>query len=98
MDDLAKRLIYFREIKGYTTNKLADKAGISQSFVRDIELGKKKPSVAILSHLCDALDITLCQFFDDGIKKSLVSDDLLKQIFRLTPEQREKLADFLKLI
>lgn len=91
-------MIFFRELKGYTTNKLANKAGISQSFVRDLEHDKKKPSIKVLSDLCDALDITLCQFFDDGIQKTLIDDALVREIFRLTPEQRAKLTEFLKLI
>lgn len=98
MDDLASRLIFFRELKGYTTNKLADKAGISQSFVRDIEMGKKNPSIKILSLLCDALGITLYQFFDNEKKQSLTDDALLREIFRLTSEQKAKLTEFLKLI
>ena len=38
------RLRFFREQKQISTNKLANLAGISQSYVRDIEMGNKNPT------------------------------------------------------
>ena len=62
--DIGKRISFFREAKGYSVNKLATLSGISQSYLRDVELGKKNPTVEILSYLCGALDISLQEFFD----------------------------------
>lgn len=96
--DIAKRIIYLRELKGLSTNKLADRAGISQSFLRDIEHENKRPSVRTLSEICDALGISLKDFFDDGTIEDPIDDALLREIYKLTPEQKEKLTEFLKLI
>ena len=41
--NVASRIIYLREQKGLTTNKLANMAGISQSHLREIELGLRNP-------------------------------------------------------
>ena len=60
---LAGRIKALREAKGFTINKLASQAGISQSFLRDIELGNKKPTVDTLDAICWALDISLSDFF-----------------------------------
>ena len=57
--DVGKRISLFRESKGYSVNKLATLSGISQSYLRDVELRKKNPTVEIISYLCDALDISL---------------------------------------
>lgn len=92
--DVAERIKFFREHKGITVNKLANESGISQSFLREIELGNKKPTVETLSVLCDALGITLRDFFDDGSLSSLTDNKLIQQIYRLTPEQQERLSDF----
>lgn len=94
--DVAGRIRFFRERKGITINKLANDAGISQSFLREVELGNKKPTVETVSLLCDALNITLRDFFDDNTQSALLENDLLQQIYRLTPEQQELLRDFLK--
>ena len=94
--DVAERIRFFREKKGITVNKLANLAGVSQSFVREIELGSKKPTVDTLSALCGALGVTLRDFFDDATFLPTQEDALTQAVFRLTPEQRKRLADFIQ--
>ena len=94
--DIAARLKFFREQKGYTVNKLANLAGVSQSYLRSIELGDKNPTIETLSSLCWALDITLLDFFNDKTLISLQEDELFQQIYRLTEKQRKQLTNFLK--
>ena len=91
------RLRFFREQKHISTNKLANLAGISQSYVREIELGNKNPTIEIIFHLCRALDISLKDFFDD--ENNLLSNDpLITRIYRLNTAQREALLTFLNTI
>lgn len=92
---VGNRITHFREQKCFTVNKLANMAGLSQSHLRDIELENKNPSVETLSLICQALGISLCDFFNDGISGSLLSDPLLQRIYRLNPKQREALSAFL---
>lgn len=94
--NVSERIKFYREQKNLTVNKLANLSGISQSFLRDIERGTKKPTVETVSLLCEALDITLSDFFDDGIPSYILENDLLQQIYRLTPSQQELLKNFLK--
>lgn len=96
--EVKERIRYFREKKGMTVNKLANEAGVSQSFLRDIELGNKKPTVETLSALCWPLSITLKEFFDDGSPSPRSEDGLEEIIYKLSPEQRKRLADFLNSI
>lgn len=91
---LPKRIRELREAKGYSVNKLSARAGISQSFLRDIELGNKKPTVETLDAICWALDISLRDFFDT--EKDILENELQQQIFKLNQEQRKKLLEFLK--
>ena len=79
--DIAARIRFFREQKGYTVNKLANLAGVSQSYLRSIELGDKNPTVETLSTLCWALDISLRDFFDDATLSCLQQDELFRQIY-----------------
>lgn len=94
--DVACRIKVLREKKGITVNKLAFQSGVSQSFLRDIELGKKKPTVETLAALCFALGISLKEFFDDTQPPPYVDDGLADAIFKLTPDQRKHLAEFIK--
>ena len=78
--------------QGITVNALANLAGISQSFLRDIELGNKKPTVEYLEYICDALKISLAAFFEPQKE----TDTLDAAIRELTPKQRASLLAFLK--
>ncbi|MCI1958013.1 MAG: helix-turn-helix domain-containing protein [Clostridia bacterium] len=94
--EVNERITFLRKQKGLTVNKLANEAGISQSFLREIELGNKKPTIETLSLVCSALDISLKDFFDDSFKYNLQKNELQQEIFRLTPTQIELLTKFLK--
>ncbi len=91
--EIGKRITNLREHKGLTTNKLAITAGISQSYLRDIELGNKNPTVEMLSYICDALNISLCDFFT--IESNEIEPSLKKSLKKLSYEQQIKLAEFI---
>ncbi|MGM9970298.1 MAG: helix-turn-helix domain-containing protein [Anaeroplasma sp.] len=92
--NVSKRIIELRENKKMSTNKLANIAGISQSYLRDIELGKTSPTIEKLEYICDALNITLYDFFNDDDFNSKLDN----AINMLNKEQKEALLDFLKTI
>ena len=93
--DVGKRITYFRTQKNYSVNKLANMSGISQSFLRDVELGKKNITVEYLSYICYALDITLADFFNDSLRDQISVDPIVSKIFQLTDKQRSTLLAFL---
>lgn len=93
--EIGKRIIVLREAKGWSTNRLANQCGLSQSFLRSVELGEKGISVESLSLLCDALGVSLKTFFDVPSQGDTLDDVLSRQLERLTPAQRVSLADFL---
>lgn len=91
--NVAQRLKYLREKRGITTNKLANLAGVSQSHLREIELGQRNPTVETLSYFCEALGVSLEEFFHE--EESEVSAFLMSAVKRLSSEQQIALADFL---
>lgn len=93
--NVGARIKQLRIAKNYSVNKLANLAGISQSYLRDVELGNKNPTIETLSFLCDALDISLHDFFADETSSNFIDDPLLKQIYRLSPKQKDALHIFL---
>lgn len=46
-----------REKLGWSQYKLAKVVGITQSFINEIESGKKSPSIEVFFRICEALDI-----------------------------------------
>jgi transcriptional regulator with XRE-family HTH domain len=96
--NVGERIKFFRNGKNYSVNKLANLAGISQSYLRDVELGNKNPTVALLSEICEVLGISLKEFFDVESTTVISDDPLIQQIYRLSEQQRESLLTFLKTI
>lgn len=93
--NVGERLKELRELKGISVNKLSNLAGLSQSFVREIELSKKNPTVDSLAYLCEALGISLHDFFDETLVGSIRNDSVLRAVYRLKTHQKEELIGFL---
>lgn len=55
-----------REQLGYSQKALAEKVGISQSFMCDIEQGRCKPSINTAVKLAKALKVKDIKFFGDS--------------------------------
>ena len=96
--NVAEKITKLRTEKGISVNKLANMSGLSQGFVRQIELGEKKPTVESLSLICEALNITLTDFFK---KEPLDNKDYLiktlnKNISSLTTIQIKALIEVAK--
>ena len=93
---VGKRITDLRTAQGLSTNRLAHMAGISQSYLRDVEHGVKNPTVETLSFICDALHISLQGFFTE--KDSAIDPLLSDVIASLTPSEQQALAAFLHAI
>ena len=94
--DIGKRIIELRNQKNFTTNKLANISGVSQSYLREIELGSKNPTVEMLSYICYGLGITLKEFFNDESEN--INPILLSAISKLNDSEQIKLAEFINAI
>lgn len=97
--NIGKRIAYFRTSRGFSVNYLANQAGISQSYLREIEMGHyDNPSVDVLDAICGSLGISLSEFFDDQKDVRNSNDSLIEEIKYMNPEQREQLRQFLHII
>ena len=93
--EIGKRIMDLREKKGWTTNRLANACGLSQSFLRSVELGEKGISVENLSLVCDALGVSLRDFFDEPHEAETPENRLERRVRELTPRQQGSLLAFL---
>ena len=66
------RILSLCEEKHITINKLATDAGVPASTVKNILYGKShNPGIVTLKMLCDGLGISLFDFFDTEVFRSL---------------------------
>ncbi|MED0760497.1 helix-turn-helix transcriptional regulator [Aneurinibacillus thermoaerophilus] len=94
--DIGQRVKDLRTLKGMKVVELAKKAHISQPYLSDIEKGRTTPSIDKLTSICEALDVTLGEFF--GYTPNLPPDllQLIETAKKLTPEERKALTTFLQ--
>lgn len=90
--DISKRLISLRQKCGYTQNGLAERAGVSQSHLRRVELGQADITVGHLELLCDAMSISLTDFFNEAVNE----DEIAVAFSKLSPKQKKLLIAFLE--
>ena len=89
--DIGKRLMDLRGRCGLTQNGLAERAGVSQSHLRRVELGQADITVGHLQLLCDAMSISIQDFF----KEESNSDQISVALSKLSPKQKNLLLTFL---
>src|SRR5215469_3556348 len=53
-----------RQDRGLTIKELAEKAGLSEIYLGEIERGQKYPSANVLESIARALDLDLAEFFE----------------------------------
>ncbi|SRR5579875_3432339 len=53
-----------RQDRGMTIKELAEKAGLSEIYLGEIERGQKYPSANVLESIARALDLDLAEFFE----------------------------------
>ncbi len=92
--DVSKRLIMLREQCGFTQNGLAERAGVSQTHLRRVELGQADITVGHLQLLCDAMSISLRDFFEETTD----NDEIAAALSHISPNQKRLLIAFLESI
>ncbi len=90
--NVGERLVELRNKSWLTQNGLAERAGVSQTHLRRVELGQADITVGHLQLLCDAMDISLQEFFRVEIQQ----DELATAFSKLTPKQKKLLVAFLE--
>lgn len=90
---VGEKIKYYREKINMKKGTLATLSGLSPTYISDLEKGNKCPTVETLSYICDALQVSLTDFFDEEI--TLKQKDIVST---LSPTQKQLLNDFLNSI
>lgn len=90
--DVSKRIITLRERCGLTQNGLAERAGVSQTHLRRVELGQADITIGHLQLLCDAMSISIQEFFTENP----ASDEISAAFSKLSPKQKTLLLAFIE--
>lgn len=74
--DVIQRIDELMKIKGWSDYKLATKSGLSSSTIANIHRRNTIPSIPTLEAICQALGISMSQFFEeDSVITHLSKED-----------------------
>lgn len=93
-----KRLNQLLSARGWSGYRLMKESGLSASTISNIFSRKSIPSIPTLTTICDAMGITLAQFFNEGTQVPLSEEqiELVEQWSCLKPRQRELIVELMK--
>lgn len=90
--EVAKRIKELREKNHLSQNALANLAGVSPTYIYQLERGEKSPTVEYLNYICNALNVSLTDFFVTP------SDNNILNVNSLSKTQLDYLNAFLNSI
>jgi len=67
-----------RRDKGISQMELSLRSNLSQSFIANVEKGKKQPSVSTLLRIADALDVNPQDFFPEYLERTVDGKERIK--------------------
>ncbi len=90
--DLGKRILALRNKKGLTQEELAERTGLSNTYIAMLETGKRTPSLEALYKLADALNVRIVDILSferpamKGAKAGFVGIELTEQEAKIVRE------------
>ena len=94
---LGQRIREQRRKKGWTMDKLAEKADLSVNYVGDLERGVKTPSLDTFIRIVEVLDVSADVLIRDSVASAshVADDELSRKLSQLTPGQKKAATDIL---
>lgn len=82
LDVVITRIRKIRIEKGISQQELANIANFSQSFLANVESGKKKPSLLTILRIAEALNVNPREFFSESSTEN-TKEEIKSQIINL---------------
>ncbi|MBR2030394.1 MAG: helix-turn-helix transcriptional regulator [Clostridia bacterium] len=98
---LVQRIDYLRSEQGMTLYQLAQKATLSENTIKSLCKRKSYPNLLTLNRICEALGITLSEFFlyeDGNMRFTKAHLDLIKNYEKVSLQSKALLVELTKLL
>lgn len=95
MSTISENIAFYRRKKGLTQKDLAEKTGLSRSFISQIENSTNNPSEDSLYKISNVLNISISELKGDG-KNFIKNEDteLIKLLIKITADEKIKWEKF----
>lgn len=98
MSTFDTRLREAREARGWTQGELADKLGVAQPFVSQLENGRRRPTPALLKRITTTLGISREELLAEEKEAEVKASIINRKLKGLSPESLEKIEDYVNLV
>lgn len=94
---LGIRIREARKLRKVTQGQLAEKIGVTDVYISEIERGNKMPSIPVFIAIVEALDISADYLLRDNIStgKPYIYNEFTERLDKLTPKQRKSALELL---
>ncbi len=95
-EGFSKRLAELRQEKGVSARDMSLSLGQSESYINKIENNYAMPSMSGFFYICEYLNISPRDFFNEEDKYPLFTKELVESTQKLNDKQMKALIDFVK--
>ncbi len=95
-EQFARRLAQLRTEKGVSARDMSLSIGQCASYINNIENKNNLPSMLVFFYICEYLEITPAEFFDDGNPAPVRLNDIIEDLKRLDLHKLDNIARVIK--
>ena len=96
IEKLALRISKLRQKKGVSARDMSLSIGQNEGYINNIETGKSKPSIEKLFFICEYLDITPAELFDEESKNPAKLNELINDLKKLDDNELDNIIGVVK--
>lgn len=93
---VGQRIAFLRTNRGISARELSLRLGQSEGYINAIENGKSNPSIQMLGYICEELDVSLSDFYDEGNQYPNIIKEIIKEAKRLDKKALEGILCVMK--
>ena len=90
------RLRFLRNEKGVSAREMSLALGQNESYINKIETGKTSTTISSFLNICEYLNISPSDFFDERVNNVVDIQELIKYFKLLNSKQTKYMIEFLK--
>ena len=91
-----RRVAQLRMKKGVSARDMSLSIGLSESYINKIENGIAFPSMQNFFYICEYLNITPKEFFDEGVKNPVLLQEIIDDLNGLDENQVKNIHEIIK--